>query len=100
MQSKREVDGNNLRDALDFIRSSVTGAVTAHFATSDQNDGYGFFLSEVSYTTDSETVFSASQDLDLTVWRTVTDAVDDLVTDIEWDGVMHESDQGCATFNL
>jgi hypothetical protein len=87
-------DQEYLAEALATIREHVVSPRSAFFTTREQAY-YGFTLSDVSYASDGE-VLSARESLDLTVYRELEDRVNDLVADIEWDGVMGEDKHGDA----
>ncbi len=88
-------DAELLAAALDLIRLQLTNPEQAHFETNDGSYS-GFHLNDVTFAGG----LSAEQALDLTVWRHLKDAVDDLVIGIAWDGVMHEDDHGYAEVSL
>lgn len=90
-----------LNEALQAIRDALAvTVVTVYFGTSDQNVGYGFVLREVDYADERGVMTLASQDLDLTVWNELQGTVNELVSDINWNGVMGEDKHGDAAIDM
>jgi hypothetical protein len=85
---KSAEDAANLAQMLQLVRDAFPTAAHAHFETSDQNR-YGFTLRAVTLA-DRSRVDSGD------AFEALEDAAWDLIGDINWNGVMHESPQGYA----
>lgn len=95
MSDKRNADQANLDAALSLIRKSVPRAVSIDLGTSDQNT-YGFVLMEINMNDGSVlSEFGAGLQFD-----TIDDSVSDLLSDIDWNGVVAEDKYGFATVTL
>jgi hypothetical protein len=79
-------DAIDLTAALALIRAAHPAVVTAHFTTTDQHDGYGFFISVLALADGTQSAPGPE----------LAERVDDLVCDIDWGGVMGEDEHGYA----
>jgi len=84
-----EQDKRTLAEALRIVRKEYPEAVSVTFETSDQNH-YGFAMLSMI----------GGDGIELEPFNDITDRVDELVCDIDWNGVMNESKQGYATIDL
>jgi hypothetical protein len=88
-ERRRDTDRLNLAEALKRIRLDMPGAQLAHLETSDQ-DHYGFTLMTVIATDGAE----------MDVPEDTREAVDDLLCDLDWNGVVGETPQGYAVHEV
>jgi hypothetical protein len=85
-----KTDRVSLNVALTIIRAAHPTATKAVFETSDQNVGYGFWLLDVWLPDLSSAEMSPK----------LTDDVNDLLVDVDWDDVMGEDGHGFAVVEL
>lgn len=90
MSTKRAIDRANLDRALTLIREAYPHAIGACFQTSDQGN-YGFVHEELVYPDRLEYVHDEDQH---------ADQIAELLSDLDWDGVMGEDAHGCVTIDL
>lgn len=98
--SKARTDQNNLGDALHLVRQHCPTAVAVHLATSDQ-DRYGFILTGVEYADGTRADQDWSDDGPLNpLPGDVADQVNDLLSDIDWNGVVGEDKHGYVEIEI
>jgi len=87
-----------LASALQLIHDLVPDAVFADFETSDQ-DRYGFTLRALRATADGPNLLPNWNDTDHEL-SGVTEDVFDLISDLNWNGIMGEGYGGYVTWNV